>query len=278
MHNSRSGIPFAAPLVQRSPPAMPTHAITRSISPAYASALAAAPPPVPIDLAAAHVQHAAYQAALASLGLSIVSMPPDPDHPDSCFVEDTAIVADGAVLLTRSGAPSRRGEVEAVAAVLANFADLGDLHRTEAPATLDGGDCMRLGRTIYVGLSARTNQAGADRVREVFAPLGFEVVAIPLPPAILHLKCVCSPLADDQMLLADGSLPAALFGGAGIVRVPDGERYAANALAHGGGVIVSAGHPQTAAALEAAGYRVLPLQTTEFRKADGSLTCLSILV
>jgi dimethylargininase len=256
---------------------MPTHALTRTISPSFADALAAAPPPEPIDVVAAHIQHASYQAALVTLGLSLVTIPPDPAYPDCCFVEDTAIVAGGTVLLTRSGAPSRRGE-----AVLASFADLGDLHRTEAPATLDGGDCMRLGKTIYVGLSERTNQAGADRVREVFGPLGFRVVAVPLPPSILHLKCVCSPLAEDRMLLADGSLPAALFteGGArvGIVRVPDSERYAANALAHDGGVIVSAGHPQTAAALEAAGFRVLPLQTTEFRKADGSLTCLSILV
>jgi dimethylargininase len=135
---------------------------------------------------------------------------------------------------------------------------------------------MRLGRTLYIGRSARTNAAGIARAREVLAPRGLRVVEIALPPEVLHLKCVCSPLGESRVLLAEGTLPADLFD-AEIVWVPPEERYAANAVALGDHVLAAAEFPRTRAALAAAGFRVHPIPTSEVRKADGSLTCQSIL-
>lgn len=250
-------------------------ALTRAIPDSFVDALAAVRPEPPIDVARARAQHAAYRAALAGLGAEVVVLAADERYPDACFVEDTAVVAAGVALITRPGAPSRRGEGDAVAAALAERVDIATM---DAPATLDGGDCLRLGRTLYVGRSARTNAAGIARAAEVFGPRGLRVVALDLPPGVLHLKCVCAPLGDDRVLLVRGALAADVFVGARPVWVPPEEAYAANAVAIGAGVLVADGFPRTREALEGAGFTVHALATSEVRKADGSLTCLSILV
>ncbi len=250
-------------------------ALTRSIPASFVHALSAVPPDPPIDVGLARAQHASYRAALAALGLRVTVLDADEACPDCCFIEDTALVAGGVALITRPGAPSRQGEGAAIAAALAATVELA---RMPAPATLDGGDCLRLGRTIYVGRSARTNAAGVARAAEVFEPRGYRVVPVALPAHVLHLKCVCAPLGDDRVLLAEGALAADVFAGADVVWVPVAETYAANAVAVGGGVIISDGFPRTRAALEAAGFTVHAVPTSEVRKADGSLTCLSILV
>jgi dimethylargininase len=253
-------------------------ALVRGVSDSFASALSAAPRETAaqaIDVLLARAQHAAYCAALEAAGAAVMRLPADERFPDGVFVEDTAVVAgDGLALIARPGAPSRRGETAAVAEALARHLELA---RMEEPATLDGGDCMRLGETLYIGRSARTNGGGVARAEAVLGPRGFRVVAVELPPGVLHLKCVVSPLGADRVLLAEGSLPGALFGGAGIVWVPAEEQYAANAVAIGEHVIAAAEYPRTRAALEAAGFRVHPVPTSEVRKADGSLTCQSIL-
>jgi dimethylargininase len=260
----------------------PSRALVRGIPDSFADALSAAPREVAIDVALARAQHAAYVAALEAAGVTVVELPADERHPDCVFVEDTAVVGGagqageaggGLALIARPGAASRRGETEAVAAELARWLEVA---RMEAPAMLDGGDCMRLGRTIYVGRSARTNAAGIARAEAVLGPRGYRIVAVELAPDVLHLKCVCSPLGDGRVLLAEGTLPAGLFD-AEIVWVPAEERYAANAVAIGEHVIAAAEYPRTRAALEAAGLRVHPVPTSEVRKADGSLTCQSIL-
>jgi dimethylargininase len=261
----------------------PIRALLRGVPDSFASALSAAPregPSAQIDVRLAREQHAAYRAALEASGAAVTQLPADERFPDGVFVEDTAVVAgppggggDRLALITRPGAPTRRGETEAVAAELARHLGLA---RVEAPATLDGGDCMRLGRTLYVGRSARTNAAGIARAEAVLAPRGFRIVSVDLPPGVLHLKCVCSPLGEGRVLLAEGTLPADLFD-AEIVWVPSEERYAANAVAIGGHVIAAAEYPRTLAALAASGLRVHPVPTSEVRKADGSLTCQSIL-
>jgi dimethylargininase len=249
-------------------------AFVRGVSEGFANALAATP--TAIDAAIARRQHAGYRAALAAAGCEIIDIASDAALPDCCFVEDTAVVAGACVVLTRPGAPSRRGEVDAVAAAIAaRRSDLA-LVRMAAPATLDGGDCLRLGTTIYVGRSARTNGDGVRGLAE--AARGFTVVAVELPPSVLHLKCVCAPLGDDRVLLARGTLPAATFRGADVVWVPEAEAYAANAVAVGTVVLAAAGFPRTHEALDDAGFEVLPVDASEMRKADGSLTCLSVLV
>lgn len=245
-------------------------ALARSIPSSFSSALCAEVPAHPIDVALARTQHAAYCAALAACGATVEVLAGEEACPDSCFIEDTAVVVGGRALLTRPGAPSRRAETAAVATALARWLDVVEM---TAPATLDGGDCMRVGDTLYVGRSARTNPLGIAQL----AALGLRVVAVDLPPGVLHLKCVCSPLGDDRILLAEQSIPAQKFD-ADVVWVPASETYAANAVAIGGHVIVADGYPRTSEALAAAGFTLHAVPTSEVRKADGSLTCQSIVL
>jgi dimethylargininase len=250
-------------------------ALVRGVPQSFADALSAAPPELPIDVDLARTQHAAYLAALASLGLEIVALPSDERFPDCCFVEDTVVAVPGLAVLTRPGASSRRGEVNGVAPALAARIEVV---RMEAPATVDGGDCLRLGRTIYVGRSARTNEQGVACLRDVLGPRGYAVVGVPMPPSVLHLKSVCSPLGDDTVLVADDTLPVGTFGGARVLQVPKEEAHAANAVTFAKRALVAADGVRTAALLAREGFHVVPVDTSEMRKADGALTCLSVIV
>ena len=248
-------------------------ALMRRVPDSFTRALSAAAPVEPIDVARAREQHAAYHDALVAMGARVTMLDPDEACPDCVFVEDTAVVAAGLVVITRPGAESRRAETPAVAAALAEL----DVVELAAPATLDGGDCMRLGNRIYVGRSARTNAAGITALAEAFAPRGVQVAPIGLPDGVLHLKCVCSPLADDRILLAEGSLAPALFAAFDPVMVPVAETDAANAVAIGTHVLVADGYPRTHERLVRAGFTLHPVPTSEVQKADGSLTCQSIV-
>ena len=247
------------------------HALTRHVPDSFASALAMTRPPSPIDVARAQRQHLAYRAALAACGLDVTTLPADEACPDCVFVEDTAVIVDRVALITRPGAPSRQPETPPIARALEASCEL--VHMA-APATLDGGDVLCVGSTIFVGRSARTNEDGIAALRRAFR---LRVVPIALPPGVLHLKCVVSPLDDETILLADDSLPHDLFPGLRIVRVPKDETYAANAVAINRHVIVAAEHPRTHELLAAAGFTPHPVPTTEVAKADGSLTCQSLL-
>jgi dimethylargininase len=288
---------------------MVARALVREVPTSFTRALAMTAPASPIDVGRAREQHLAYQRALRACHAEITVIAADEACPDCVFVEDTAVIADGLALITRPGAPSRRPETMAIARALGAVMKivhmdtpaippaLGaaiDLARGAAPAfagalatmgitgidpsaTLDGGDVMRVGRVFYVGRSARTSAAGIAFLQRTFEPRGYRVVALDLPPGVLHLKCVVSPLADDTILLADASLPPELFAGLRIVRAPREETYAANAVAVGEHVIVAQEFPRTHEALAAAGFTLHPVPTTEVRKADGSLTCQSLL-
>jgi dimethylargininase len=253
-------------------------ALTRAVSDRFAEAISALAPVEPIDVARARTQHAAYLDALRALGAEVVVLDGEPAYPDSVFIEDTAVVARGLAVVTRPGAPTRQGEVEAVARALERLGDL-EIARMAAPATLDGGDCLRLRDTIYVGRSARTSAEGVAALRALFAPRGVRIVPVELPANVLHLKCVCSPLANDRVLLARDTVPAGTFEGAEVVWVPAEELYAANAVAVADrGVIVADGYPRAREALSRAGFRTIAVATSEASKADGSLTCQSILI
>ncbi len=249
-------------------------ALTRHIPSTFTQALARTAPERPIDVADARFEHLEYRRALAACGAEVTVLEADLGCPDCVFVEDTAVIADGLALITRPGAPSRQPETTRIAEALATACEVV---RMEPPATLDGGDVMRVGRVFYIGRSARTSDAGIAMLERTFAPRGFRVVPIELPPHVLHLKCVVSPLADDTILLADASLPAELFAGLRVVRVPHEETYAANAVAIGSHVIVAQEFPRTQEAISAAGFTLHPVPTTEVCKADGSLTCQSLL-
>src|SRR4051812_5381119 len=225
--------------------------ILRAVPDSFASALAAVRPEPPIDPALARVQHQAYRAALEACGASVEVVPADEACPDCVFVEDTAVVCDGVALIARSGAPSRQPEAAPVARALSAHCELLPM---TGPATLDGGDCMRVGRTLYVGLSARTNSAGVAQLARAFPRL--RVVPLELPRGVLHLKCVCSPLGEDRIALAEGSLPASSFTES-IVWVPD--RYPSNLVHIDGHVIVAEGYPRTHAVLARAGLTLHPV-------------------
>lgn len=255
---------------------MPTLALIRPLPDAYPRALSAYMGGGTIDLDLARTQHRAYVEALRACVDRIVEVTPDHDAPDSVFIEDQAVVARGRALITRSGAPSRRRERQPVAHALQPWCHLT---WTRAPATLDGGDVLQLGDTLLVGLSSRTNNAGAEALRRCFAPVGLKVQPVPLP-AGLHLKCACSSPAPGIVLLAESSLNPSIFDGIcnEIWTVPAAEAYAANVVGARGQVLLPSGYPHTRALLEAAGLQTRPLDLSELRKGDGSLTCMSILL
>jgi dimethylargininase len=257
-----------------SPADAPRAAIVRPPSDAFARAISSAA--AAIDPARARAQHAAYRAALADL-VELVALPADPELPDACFVDDCAVVLGGQALLTRLGAPSRAAEPERLAGALAGLVD--EVHRMTAPATLDGGDVLRLGRTLVAGRSERTGQAGIGQLTRFAEAAGGRVEIAAVPAGTLHLQSAVTALADDAVVgTAELLEQPALRGVANRLVVPPEEAAAANVLAVGTTVLVPAGCPRTAAAVAALGFEVREVDLGEFHKADGGATCLSLLV
>jgi dimethylargininase len=227
----------------------------------------------PIDPDAAARQHRGYCEALRSCGARVVTLPPAGEFPDGVFVEDTAVVLEEVAVLTRPGVESRRGEV---AVIEPEVARLRPVVRVGPPATLEGGDVMRLGRTLYVGLSPRTNAEGVATLRHLVAPYGYEVVAVELR-GCLHLKTGCSALDDATVLANPEWVDADVFRGREVVAVDPAEPWGANVLHVGGSVCVSASFPRTAEMLSARGRDVHAVEVSEFAKAEAGMTCMSLL-
>jgi dimethylargininase len=227
----------------------------------------------PIDLERAEHQHAAYVRLLRDLGLEVVEIPADPDFPDCCFVEDVAVVLDEAAILTLPGAASRRGETPAVSEALGRFRRVV---RIEAPATLEGGDVLAVGRTLFVGLSARTNRAGIEQLRALVEPLGYRVLAVPVL-GCLHLKSAVTALDDEHVLANPGWIDLGPLTGLEIVPVDSREPGAANVLRVRETIVSHPGFPRTLDLLRERGYSVRPLDVSEFIKAEAALTCKSLL-
>ena len=227
----------------------------------------------PIDAGRAALQHRVYCEALRACGARVVTLPRVDELPDSVFVEDTAIVLDEVAVLTRPGVESRRGEVGLIEQEVAR---LRPVVKVEAPATLEGGDVMRVGRRLYVGLSPRTNEEGAEALRRLAAPHGYEVLTVE-PRGCLHLKSGCSALDDETVLVNPEWVDARAFRECEVVAVNAAEPFAANVLRVGDSVCVSAAFPRTAALLASRGYEVRAVDVSEFAKAEGALTCMSLL-
>ena len=227
----------------------------------------------PIDLELAVTQHAAYAALLRSLGLEVVELPTDPAFPDCCFVEDVAVVLDDVAILTRPGAASRRGEVAVIEAALARYRPI---EATLEPATLEGGDVLRVGHTLYVGRSARTNAAGIARLAAVAEPLGYRVVPVAVT-GCLHLKSAVTALDQERVLVNRAWIDPAPLHGLELVDVAPEEPGAANVLRVAGLVIAHPGFPRTLERIAALGYALRPLDVSEFLKAEAALTCKSLL-
>ncbi len=228
----------------------------------------------PIDLDLAVAQHTAYADLLRALGLEVVELAADPALPDCCFVEDVAVVLDEVALLTMPGAVSRRREIAAAEAALARFRRL---ERTVPPATIEGGDVLRSGRTLFVGRSARTNEAGIARLAAVAEPLGYRVRAVTVT-GCLHLKSAVTALDDERLLANPQWVDLSAFAGMGVVQVDPDEPGAANVLRVGGLVVAHPGFPRTLDRIDALGYAVRPLDVSEFVKAEAAITCESLLL
>ncbi len=244
-------------------------------------------------------QHEAYCAALEQCGLTLTRLPPDPNYPDSTFVEDTAVVIRHAVrgrshpltqvVLTRPGARSRLGEVASISKVLADF--FASLSEIQSPGTLDGGDVCEAEDHFLIGLSERTNEAGAHQLAELLAPFGYTSSFIDIrglkgmesvPGAVatgsrlLHLKSGLAFLGENRLAVVAALADREEFAGYDLIRVNAGEEYATNCVRINDRVLVAAGYPAFEGRLRELGYQTIALEMTEFQKMDGGLSCLSL--
>lgn len=228
----------------------------------------------PIDLVLAREQHAAYVKALAAAGASATTLPADDSLPDSVFVEDTAVVLDSLAVMAMPGAPSRRPEVPPVRDALGRFRRIVAI---VLPGTLDGGDVLRVGRTLFAGRSRRTNDEGIRQLAEFARADGYGVVPVRVT-GCLHLKSAVTVIAPDTVLMNRAWIDPAPFARFRILDVAPDEPSAANTLTLGGRVHLSQRFPATRDLLERAGFTTVPLDLSEMEKAEGAVTCCSLIV
>jgi dimethylargininase len=228
------------------------------------------------DLGTALAQHERYCEALEASGLSLTRLPADPPYPDSTFVEDTAVLTPRTAIVTRPGAESRQGEVSSMRSVLSGF--FAELRSIDPPGTLDGGDVCEAGNHFFIGVSHRTNEAGARQLAEILAGQGFTagLVDVRDTPGILHLKSGIAWLGEGRLAAIEALADREEFRGCEVVRVSAGEEYAANCVRVNDTLLIAAGFPSIEGKLRGLGYAVHALEVSEFRKMDGGLSCLSL--
>jgi len=248
-------------------------ALTREVSPAIINCELTHLERVPIDYEIARAQHDEYLGALRSLDLRVKSLPAEPDLPDSVFVEDTAIVLDECAVITRPGADSRKPETESIALALAPYRALFQIR---APGTVDGGDVLCLRKTLHIGLSGRSNESGIAQVRNFLAPFGYSVRTASVT-GCLHLKSAVTQLTTETLLINPDWASKSDFPGWDFIEVDPHEPYAANALLVGDRLIYPAGYPRTRARLQAAGLHPTLVDASELAKAEGGVTCCSLI-
>ncbi|HJZ63923.1 MAG TPA: arginine deiminase family protein [Candidatus Acidoferrum sp.] len=248
-------------------------AITRAVSPALAECELSFIERKPIDMEKARAQHHAYEAVLASLGAKVISLAPEPELPDSMFVEDPAIVLDELAVMFPLGTETRRREAESLARAIAPFRKI---EFVKLPGTVEGGDILRVGRKLFIGLTARTNEEGIRQLREIVASYGYDVIAVPVT-GCLHLKSAVTHLGNNVLLANRKWFDTAPFAGFELIDVDPSEPHAGNALALNGTVIFPASFPKTRARIEKKGFHITSLDITELQKAESGLTCSSLI-
>ncbi len=249
------------------------HALTRKVSPALGACELAFLPRESIDLVKARQQHQEYESCLAELGATVVSLPAEPDLPDSVFVEDPAIVLDEIAIICRMGVESRRPESRTLAVALSRFRELRWI---QEPATIEGGDVVRAGKTLYVGVSRRTNRAGLEQLAGFIGPLGYVVAPVEVR-GCMHLKTACCSLGAETVLANRELIDAAALSDLRVIDVPAGEPWAADVLRIGDTVVSSTQFPRTCDLLAASGFHVRTVDVSELHKAEAGVTCMSIL-
>jgi dimethylargininase len=249
-------------------------AITREISPRFAECELTHLERTPIDLDLARAQHCAYVNSLRELGCTVIELPAEADLPDSVFVEDAAFILPEVAVITRPGADSRKPETESIIRALT---PLTRLVRVQEPATVDGGDVLVLGKRIYIGLSTRSNQEAIHQLNKLLCEYGYSVTGVELHDC-LHLKSAVTRV-DDQTLLINGNwVDTSNFDGFGFIEVDPSEPHAANCLPIGESIIFPTAFPKTRARLEERGYRVVTVDVSELAKAEGAVTCCSLII
>ena len=228
----------------------------------------------PIDVERARQQHAQYEAALKNLGAAVLSLPEQPDLPDSVFVEDTALVFDEFAVILRPGAESRRPETESIRQVLAPYRELFHI---QAPARVDGGDLLRVGKRVYMGLSSRSDTNAAEQLQELLSPFGYELNVVPVT-GCLHLKSAVTQVSEGTLLINPAWVDKSQFAHVKFIEIDASEPYAANALLLGGPVIYPASFPRTQKRIEDQGIAVVTVEADELAKAEGAVTCCSLIL
>jgi len=247
-----------------------TRPVPRSIDRCELTHLARAP----IDFDRATAQHEDYENMLRALGCVVERIEPADDLPDSVFVEDAVVVLDEIAVLTRSGARSRRGETAGVERAIARYRAI---QRMSAPARLDGGDVLRIGRTIYVGISGRTNEEGARQLAAAGAPFGYTVECVGVS-GCLHLKSAITTAGEAVVVCNPEWVDARSFRGCEVIPVDRGEPFAGNVLRIGATIVCAAAYPRTADVLRRRGYDVHLVDASELSKAEAGVTCCSVIV
>jgi len=251
-----------------------TTAITRAVSPRFNECEITHIERAPIDVEIARAQHREYVNALAALGCRLVELPAEADLPDSVFVEDTAFILPEAAVITRPGADSRKPETASIIQALSPFRPL--LHITE-PATVDGGDVLVLGKTIYVGMSTRSNTDAVKQMQELLDKYGYAVTGVELKNC-LHLKSAVTRVDTGTLLINKNWVDASLFNDYELIEVDPSEPMAANCLPVNGSVIFPTAFPGTCQKLKEGGFKVVTVDLSELAKAEGAVTCCSLVI
>lgn len=248
-------------------------AVTREIDSSLGSCELAFLPRASIDIALAQQQHLQYQSVLSSLGCEIVVVPTEPGLSDSVFIEDTAIVLDQIAVLLRPGAESRRPEVTSIEKVLQQHRTLRSI---QSPGTVDGGDLLRVGNGIFAGHSTRTNQSGIEQLQQIVGDYGYVVKTVETAKC-LHLKSAVSEVAPGTLLINPDWISHAAFGDYELIDIDKSESHAANALRVEQSVIYPSSFPRTLDRLATRGINVMPVELSELQKAEGAVTCCSLI-
>jgi dimethylargininase len=274
-----------------------TKAIVRPPSANFCEGLTTAALGTP-DYQRALEQHASYCAALLECGLELIRLEADERYPDSCFVEDVALIigaensadenvrADSSksAIITRPGADSRRGEIASMRAQLTQR--FQSIYEIKTPGTLDGGDVCDAGTHFFIGISERTNEAAAEQLAGILATRGWTSTFVDIragthaqdarATSLLHLKSGVAHLGGNNLIVTEALAPREEFRGFDLIEVDTQEEYAANCIEVNGRVLMAAGHPRLAAKLNELGYNTMALEMSEFQKMDGGLSCLSL--
>jgi dimethylargininase len=248
-------------------------AITRAVSRAIINCELTNLERSPINVERARAQHGQYEAALKQLGVAVLSLPEAPTLADSVFVEDTALVLDECAVITRPGAASRRTETETITPMLAPYRKLFHI---QADARVDGGDILQVGKHIYVGLSTRSDTNAIEQMQDFLQPYGYDLHAVSVT-GCLHLKSAVTQVTKDTLLINPAWVDKNDFQDVKFIEIDPSEHYAANALLIGGTIIYPMAFPKTRKRLEAARIPILTVEADELAKAEGAVTCCSLI-